>query len=675
MTSEQTTRGSLRILVVRGHSVSDTTNRIPATDIAKELQGVPGIEVQTLSNPAQADIASALSSFQPNILYLWAGCSGTPDAASSKLHQLMLTDGASTAPLTPDAMLSLVQGRDLQALMLNVHPESLPLTQLKPHVKHIVHWVDGHQVPAINAAVFAQTAFGLLRQPSISFTEAFAVAVHLLRAHGCGEVSAKRDPVFPVLLSDEPPELPGTKPMPIPSIDGVDLSMGFSRSVPGWDTTRLLSPVAEVTLQLLALPSILDTERLAALGLALRAFCTLEVRGLRVIAAEPVDYTPSHIVPGSDVARVRVATQSGVQLSVVIGAPTQVMKTPGLLAAALRATLTCDAVSLRFQLPPHGSQAPEAQASPAVAGGTKTTPALLITSVWVVTLLRTLAADAASHYLAMLGIGQVGSRPVAGVAEDDVRRYQLMQSQQPLLLQIPQLTYTRLNMIGGPPPPAWDMNQELPAGRKGEKGKTKVDRGATLRETKFDDLTRNAGDVEQWKSARPPLHLCTQHQFMEDLMDFLKERWGWSIDRNEFPGAVLNGSPLDLYNLYKEVVSRGGFKMGNAINWKGLVFPKMSNWTATHKMTGVGNALKRHYQRMLWEYERANQRDVAGDRCMLCHGGAEGGADWLACGSCDRWQHFACDPRRTLGSFKELAESGKAFQCVDCEKSVKSAAT
>lgn len=53
------------------------------------------------------------------------------------------------------------------------------------------------------------------------------------------------------------------------------------------------------------------------------------------------------------------------------------------------------------------------------------------------------------------------------------------------------------------------------------------------------------------------------------------------------------------------------------------VFTKMANWTVEHKMTGVGNALKRHYRKLLWEYERANQRDIAGDKCFLCHGGPE----------------------------------------------------
>ncbi len=45
--------------------------------------------------------------------------------------------------------------------------------------------------------------------------------------------------------------------------------------------------------------------------------------------------------------------------------------------------------------------------------------------------------------------------------------------------------------------------------------------------------------------------------------------------------------------------------MGNGINWKGQVFPRMRNYTASNRMTGVGNALKRLYQRYLVEYEQA----------------------------------------------------------------------
>lgn len=78
---------------------------------------------------------------------------------------------------------------------------------------------------------------------------------------------------------------------------------------------------------------------------------------------------------------------------------------------------------------------------------------------------------------------------------------------------------------------------------------------------------------------------------------------------SEFPDAILNAKRLDLYNLYREVflfkiilvnlkkkltvrfflgfqvVSRGGFHVGNGINWKGQVFSKMRNHTMTNRMT------------------------------------------------------------------------------------------
>ena len=37
-------------------------------------------------------------------------------------------------------------------------------------------------------------------------------------------------------------------------------------------------------------------------------------------------------------------------------------------------------------------------------------------------------------------------------------------------------------------------------------------------------------------------------------------------------------------------------RLGNGINWKSQVFTQMRNWTPVNNMTGVGNALKRHYQ-------------------------------------------------------------------------------
>jgi hypothetical protein len=44
----------------------------------------------------------------------------------------------------------------------------------------------------------------------------------------------------------------------------------------------------------------------------------------------------------------------------------------------------------------------------------------------------------------------------------------------------------------------------------------------------------------------------------------LVARRGRYIDRGKFPDAVLNGMVLDLFGLYKEVVTRGGFRSAAA---------------------------------------------------------------------------------------------------------------
>ncbi len=70
---------------------------------------------------------------------------------------------------------------------------------------------------------------------------------------------------------------------------------------------------------------------------------------------------------------------------------------------------------------------------------------------------------------------------------------------------------------------------------------------------------------------RPPLSTCTEAEFLDDLVAFLSRLRGRPIDRSRFPEAVLNGGALDLFALYREVVTRGGFRVGNGINWKGQV--------------------------------------------------------------------------------------------------------
>ncbi|RVW77049.1 AT-rich interactive domain-containing protein 4 [Vitis vinifera] len=87
----------------------------------------------------------------------------------------------------------------------------------------------------------------------------------------------------------------------------------------------------------------------------------------------------------------------------------------------------------------------------------------------------------------------------------------------------------------------------------------------------------------------PPLPIPYEEEFLRDVMQFLILRGHTRLVPQgglaEFPDAILNAKRLDLYNLYREVVSRGGFHVGNGINWKGQVFSKMRNHTLTNRMT------------------------------------------------------------------------------------------
>ncbi|KAK8547313.1 hypothetical protein V6N13_098026 [Hibiscus sabdariffa] len=167
---------------------------------------------------------------------------------------------------------------------------------------------------------------------------------------------------------------------------------------------------------------------------------------------------------------------------------------------------------------------------------------------------------------------------------------------------------------------------------------------------------------------RGPIQACSEEEFLRDVMQFLILRGHTRLVPQgglaEFPDAILNAKRLDLFNLYREVVSRGGFHVGNGINWKGQVFSKMRNHTLTNRMTGVGNTLKRHYETYLLEYELAHD-DVDGECCLLCHSSAAG--DWVNCGICGEWAHFGCDRRQGLGAFKDYAKTdGLEYVCPHC---------
>ncbi|KAK3254426.1 hypothetical protein CYMTET_36357, partial [Cymbomonas tetramitiformis] len=203
--------------------------------------------------------------------------------------------------------------------------------------------------------------------------------------------------------------------------------------------------------------------------------------------------------------------------------------------------------------------------------------------------------------------------------------------------------------------------------------------------TEEQDLTV---EVQSHGCSRSPLNECTEKEFLKDLRRFLEDRDEQDLAR-ALTGAkgvkqvTVNQSGLDAFGLYKQVVERGGMAKGLAlaaeaglapgrclgINWAGQVFPAMRNYTKMHRMTAVGNELIRIYRTFLLAYERAHPQDLALDECCLCNGGPEAGDDWLSCNVCERWQHYNCDARGNLASFREFSKAnGPPFTCMQCSK-------
>ncbi|XVF88961.1 hypothetical protein PTKIN_Ptkin19aG0093400 [Pterospermum kingtungense] len=102
-------------------------------------------------------------------------------------------------------------------------------------------------------------------------------------------------------------------------------------------------------------------------------------------------------------------------------------------------------------------------------------------------------------------------------------------------------------------------------------------------------ISLNPLPLKKHGCGRAPIQVCLEEEFLRDVMQFLIHRGHTRLVPQgglaEFPDAILNAKRLDLFNLYREVVSRGGFHVGNGINWKGQVFSKMRNHTMTNRMT------------------------------------------------------------------------------------------
>ncbi|CAD7700851.1 unnamed protein product [Ostreobium quekettii] len=117
-------------------------------------------------------------------------------------------------------------------------------------------------------------------------------------------------------------------------------------------------------------------------------------------------------------------------------------------------------------------------------------------------------------------------------------------------------------------------------------------------------------------SPRPPLDVCTSSEFEADLISFLRELGeGVKADQIRCKRVQCNNRPLDVFGLYTAVVECGGFianekydehkRWIGTLNFAGVIFPKLANYTKDNRATSVGNQLLCNYRKFLYDYERA----------------------------------------------------------------------
>eukprot|EP00891_Asterochloris_glomerata_P001718 jgi/Astpho2/1718/Aster-04143 len=617
----------------------------------QEIYDLAGSEVEIVllqQRPSAASLREAVQAHNATLLYLTSNAG--PETSQEVVKPLMLSmqgNAGLTEALTAEMAASLVQGlSSVQVVFLMGSCPAVVADALRAAgVPHVIHWQPKEAMPIIQASHFGHAFLSMLRNPGASVGEAFAVAVHACHAHCSG--SSLHEPVAPLLpryVADQPAALPASSSVPLPTVEGLDFSHGISAVVPGWDDVRLLAPHAEMRLLCSGQSCLIDAHRLSYLGEALRALLVLEMRGLTVHNQQATERVPAHLPQGCTAVRCNVRSASGGHATVVLGGPPDVSASEPLVEHALRQTLVADALSLQFKLPPPGEPAPAARSSAAVAGGSPVVDAVAVTSVWAVHLLRTLCQDSSFRGLVALGIAAVGSTSTSAFGATDAERFTGLTTTSAQLgangvavttlangamdghhalrpphsaapsgpasvstgeaprrpAQPSQFSNPLAGQAGVPrplpdvgPPEELQADGAAAASRKREREEEPLPPSRGAKQPRINVM----GQVEEadlWQSERPELSSCSDADLVEDIRRFLEKSRCRELPPESFPGAVVNSMQLDLASLYREV------------------FPRLKNYTAGHKMTGVGNALKRHYQQWLSEYEEANPQDVSG---------------------------------------------------------------
>ncbi|KAE8718846.1 AT-rich interactive domain-containing protein 4 [Hibiscus syriacus] len=698
------------LAVLCGGKVSDTKQKQPVSDDKPRypfpVLGSSGrLEVQLLNNPSIDEFRRVMDSSEPNVVYL----QGEQNADSDEIGSLVWGDVDLS---TPEALCGLFGSTLPTTVYLEVpNGDKLAEALHTKGVPYVIYWKNTFSRYA--ACHFRQALLSVIQSSCSHTWDAFQVAdasfrLYCVRNNNSVFSNSQKQSVKPAPhLLGEPPKIDVCQPQ---------VDMQDKESSPD-DLPAVKIYDDDVTMRFLVCGSqcVLDAFLLGSLEDGLNALLSIEIRGSKLhnrASAPPPPLQTGTFSRGVVTMRCDFSTCSSTHL-LENHIKNELIEKTHLVRA--------QSSSEESKLPPS-----EPRRSASIACGASVFEVSMKVPTWASQILRQLARDVSYRSLVMLGIASIQGLSVASFEKDDAerilffcknpgkdpslgsyliartpswlvppppsrKRSEPCKDTKPLKCAVMEgvngIARSKTSVAAMRPIPHTHRHKMIPFSGfsetekyDGEQGKVNLpvvpvkQPAATHRKALSSSyqaqqiIYLNPLPLKKHGCGRTPIQVCSEEEFLRDVMQFLILRGHTRLVPQgglaEFPDAVLNAKRLDLFNLYREVVSRGGFHVGNGINWKGQVFSKMRNHTLTNRMTGVGNTLKRHYETYLLEYELAHD-DVDGECCLLCHSSAAG--DWVNCGVCGEWAHFGCDRRQGLGAFKDYAKTdGLEYVCPHC---------
>ncbi|KAK8343498.1 hypothetical protein V6Z12_A07G019000 [Gossypium hirsutum] len=650
------------LAVLCGGKVSDNKQKQPVSDDEPrypfpELSSSGRLEVQLLNNPSIDEFRRVFESFEPNIVYL----QGEQIADSEEIGSLFLGDVDLS---TPEALCGVFGSTFPTTVYLEI-PNGVKLAEglHSKGVPYVIYWKNTFS--RYVACHFRQALLSVIQSSCSHTWDAFQFAnasfrLYCVRNNNIVSSNSQKQSIKPgPHLLGEPPKIDVSQP---------EVDMQEQEDSPeNLPAVKIYDDDVTMRFLVCGSPCTLDAVLLGSLEDGLNALLSIEIRGSKLhnrASAPPPPLQAGTFSRGVVTMRCDFSTCSSAHISLLVSGSAQTCFNDQLLENHIKNELIEKSQLVHAQSSSEESKLPssEPRRSTSIACGASVFEVCMKVPTWASQVLRQLAPDVSYRSLVMLGIASI--QGVNG------------------------LTRPKINVAAMRPIPHTQRHKMLPFSGFSEAERYDGDQGkvnlplapvkqpapVTHRKALSSSyqaqqiISLNPLPLKKHGCGRAPIQVCSEEEFLRDVMQFLIFRGHTRLVPQgglaEFPDAILNAKRLDLFNLYREVVSRGGFNVGNGINWKGQVFSKMRNHTLTNRMTGVGNTLKRHYETYLLEYELAHD-DVDGECCLLCHSSAAG--DWVNCGVCDEWAHFGCDRRQGLGAFKDYAKTdGLEYVCPHC---------